>query len=84
MELAEGIEPATFGLQNRCSTVELRQRRCSYPIVKGVTYARNPTLWRAPKPVISGLGNGVERKDARGQQPNQVSVALRIRGKLVV
>lgn len=26
MELAKGIEPITAGLQNRCSTVELRQR----------------------------------------------------------
>ena len=27
-KLAVGIEPATYGLQNRCSTVELRQRVC--------------------------------------------------------
>src|ERR1019366_4452653 len=25
-ELAEGLEPTTSGLQNRCSTIELRQR----------------------------------------------------------
>jgi hypothetical protein len=27
VELARGIEPPTCGLQNRCSAVELRQRR---------------------------------------------------------
>tara|TARA_Y100000031_G_C8005728_1_gene285716 strand:+ start:443 stop:628 length:186 start_codon:yes stop_codon:yes gene_type:complete len=26
MELAKGLEPSTYGLQNHCSAIELRQR----------------------------------------------------------
>ena len=33
LELAVGIEPTTAGLQNRCSTVELRQQRLETPNV---------------------------------------------------
>lgn len=35
MELATGVEPATYGLQNRCSAIELRQHTTVY--CSGVT-----------------------------------------------
>src|SRR6185437_8203570 len=51
---AEGIEPPTFGLQNRCSTAELSRRRVR--LFSGeITYNQRTvlrSLWRRDDPVL--------------------------------
>jgi hypothetical protein len=65
---AEGIEPPTFGLQNRCSTAELSRRRVR--LFSGeITYNQRTvlhSLWRRDDPVL----RRVKRIVSAGRYPS--------------
>ncbi len=76
-ELVTGVEPATFGVQNRCTSVVLHQRGSggrNRTLIAGTKTLR-PTIGRHPngaprgnRTLISGLRNRCSSIEARGAE----------------